>query len=391
MSIIWARSAATLPLWSRRADRGWPVGKESVLRPVRGMRFIALVAVGGLTLAATACGEAPEENNGTAASPTGKAYTACMVTDQGGLDDKSFNAAAWKGMEQAKSKNPAITIKNVQSKTEADYEPNINGFVQQKCDFILAVGGLMSTALEKVAKANPNQQFGIVDSASTSPNVHTMQYHTEQAAYLAGYLSAGLTKSGKVATYGGLKIPPVTIFMDGYADGVAKYNTDKGKSVQVLGWDKAKQDGTFTEDFVSPDKGKAKSDAFVAQGADIIMPVAGKTGTGTASAAKASGGKFSVIWVDQDGCVSNAENCAAFITTVVKNITDAVDDAVTKGAAGQDLKTPYLGTLENNGVSLAPFHEFESKIPADLKTELDKIKADIIAGTIKVESPAAPK
>src|SRR5262245_30334562 len=99
------------------------------------MRFIALVAVGGLTLAAAACGEAPEENNGTAASPTGKAYTACMVTDQGGLDDKSFNAAAWKGMEQAKSKNPAITIKNVQSKTEADYEPNINGFVQQKCDF----------------------------------------------------------------------------------------------------------------------------------------------------------------------------------------------------------------------------------------------------------------
>ncbi|GAA1821224.1 BMP family ABC transporter substrate-binding protein [Luedemannella flava] len=313
-----------------------------------------------------------------------------MVTDQGGLDDKSFNAAAWKGMENAKAKNPNITIKNVQSKTEADYEPNLNGFVQQKCDFILAVGGLMSTALEKVAKANPNQQFGIVDAGSALPNVHTMQFHTEQASFLAGYLAGGMSKSGKVGTYGGLKIPPVTIFMDGFADGVAEYNKAKSKSVQVLGWDKAKQEGTFTEDFVSPDKGKAKSDAFVAQGADIVFPVAGKTGTGSASAAKASG-KFSVIWVDQDGCVSNAENCAAFLTTVVKNITDSVTDAITKGAAGEDLKAPYLGTLANNGVSLAPFHEWESKVPAELKAEVDKLKADIIAGTVKVESPAAPK
>jgi basic membrane protein A and related proteins len=361
------------------------------LRPVRGMRFVALVAVGGLTLAASGCGEKPEENGGTAASPTGKAYTACMVTDQGGLDDKSFNAAAWKGMEQAKAKNASIEIKNVQSKAEADYEPNLTGFVQQKCDFILAVGGLMSGAMEKVAKANPNQQFGIVDAGSALPNVHTMQFHTEQAGYLAGYLSAGMSKSGKVATYGGLKIPPVTIFMDGFADGVKKYNEAKSKSVQVLGWDKAKQAGTFTEDFVSPDKGKAKSDAFVAQGADVIMPVAGKTGTGTASAAKASGGKYSVIWVDQDGCVSNSENCPAFLTTVVKNITFAVEDAVTKGSTGADLKAPFLGALANDGVSLAPYHEFESKVPAELKAEVDKLKADIISGTIKVESPAAPK
>ncbi|GAA1734913.1 BMP family ABC transporter substrate-binding protein [Luedemannella helvata] len=361
------------------------------MRPVRGMRLVALVAVGGLTLAASACGEKPTENGSTAASPTGKAYTACMVTDQGGLDDKSFNASAWKGLENAKAKNPAIQIKNVQSKTEADYEPNLNGFVQQKCDFVLAVGGLMSTALEKVAKANPNQQFGIVDAGSTLPNVHTMQYRTEQAAFLAGYLAGGMTKSGKVATYGGMKIPPVTIFMDGYADGVAEYNKVKSKTVQVLGWNKAKQTGTFTEDFDAPDKGKAKSDAFVAQGADIILPVAGKTGTGTASAAKASGGKYSVIWVDQDGCVSNAENCPVFLTTIVKNVTDAVTDAVVKGAGGEDLKAPYVGTLANNGVSLAPFHDFEDKVPAELKAEIDKLKADIIAGTINVNSPAAPK
>src|SRR4030095_7382511 len=192
-----------------------------------------------------------------------KKYVACMVTDIGGIDDRSFNTSAWKGLQNAKAQQPSIEIKNVSSKAEADYEPNLNGFVQQKCDFILAVGGLMSGALEKVAKANPNQQFGIVDSSSTSTNVHTMQSHTEQAAYLAGYLAAGMSKSGKVATYGGLKIPPVTIFMDGFADGVAYYNQKKGKNVQVLGWDKAKQNGNFAESFTDQNKGKAIASTFV--------------------------------------------------------------------------------------------------------------------------------
>ena len=112
-----------------------------------------------------------------------------------------------------------------------------------------------------------------------------MQFDTAQAAFLAGYLAAGYSKSGKVATYGGLKIPPVTIFMDGFADGVAYYNQQKSKNVQVLGWDKATQNGTFAESFTDQDKGKALSDTFVAQGADVIMPVAGGTGLGTAAAA----------------------------------------------------------------------------------------------------------
>jgi basic membrane protein A len=315
-----------------------------------------------------------------------------MVTDVGGLDDKSFNASAWKGMQNAAAANPNISIQNVQSKTEADYEPNLNNFVAQKCDYILAVGGLMGTALDKAAKANPSQQFAIVDYGAAETNVNSMQFKTNQAAFLAGYLAAGMSKTGKVATYGGLKIPPVTIFMDGFWDGVQYYNQKKGTHVQVLGWDKTKQDGTFTNDFVAPDKGKAKSDAFVAQGADVIFPVAGGTGTGTAAAAKASNGAYSVAWVDQDGCVSDAENCSAFLTTVVKNITDAVKDSVSKGATGGDLKTGFIGTLANNGVSLAPYHEYDSKIPAALKAEVDQLKQDIISGAVTVPpSTAEPK
>ncbi|MGW5671252.1 BMP family lipoprotein [Micromonospora sp. NPDC003776] len=354
------------------------------------MRIASAIVAGGLVLGAAACGEAPKDDK-NAGGTGGKKFSACMVTDVGGIDDKSFNTSAWKGLQEAKAENANIDIKNVQSKAEADYEVNLTGFVNQKCDFILAVGGLMSDATKKAAQANPNQQFAIVDSNPGLDNIYPMQFDTAQAAFQAGYLAAGMSKTGKVGTYGGLPIPPVTIFMDGFADGVAYYNKAKGKNVQVLGWDKATQKGSFTNDFVKQDEGKKVSDALVAQGADIIMPVAGGAGLGTTAAAQASNGKYSVVWVDVDGCESTP-NCPALVTTVVKNIPDAVKEAVLKAAGGEKLqaKPGFVGTLANNGVSIAPYHDFDSKVPADLKAEVDKIKADIAAGTITVTSKAQP-
>jgi basic membrane protein A len=317
-----------------------------------------------------------------------------MVTDTGGIDDRSFNASAWAGLQAAKEAQSSVDPKFVASTAEADYEPNLRQFVSQKCNFILAVGGLMGDATKNVATTVPDQQFGIVDSSiAEAKNVFPMQFATDQAAFLAGYVAAGYSKTGTVATYGGLKIPPVTVFMDGFVDGVAYYNKQKSKSIKVLGWDKAKQDGTFAGNFGDQAKGKTITNSQVSQGADVIMPVAGGTGLGTADVAKASKGKVSVIWVDQDGCKSAEQYCDVFLTTVVKNISDAVKTAVSDGAAGKTLaSTPgYLGTLENNGVSIAPFNQFESKVDAGLKAEVEKLKADIIAGTVKVESANAPK
>ncbi|NMO50334.1 BMP family ABC transporter substrate-binding protein [Actinoplanes sp. TBRC 11911] len=348
-----------------------------------------------MALAAAACGDAPDSTpSGSGGASAAAAYQACMVTDTGGIDDKSFNASAWAGIQAAKGQASNVDPKYVASTSEADYEPNLRGFVTKKCNFILSVGGLMGDATKKVASENTSSQFAIVDSAiAGASNVYPMQFATHQAAFLAGYLAAGYSKSGKVATFGGLKIPPVTIFMDGFADGVAQYNKVKSKNVQVLGWDKAKQNGSFTEDFANPAKGKALASTFTAQGADVIMPVAGGTGLGAAEVAKASSGKVSIIWVDQDGCVSTPQDCDVFLTTVVKNIKDAVDKAVVSGATGQPLAaTPgYLGTLENNGVSLAPYHDFDSKVDPALKAEVDKLKTDITSGAIKVESASAPQ
>lgn len=366
------------------------------MRAVRGMRIVAALAVGGLALSAAACGDAPEENNGGSGSgsDTAAKYTACMVTDTGGIDDKSFNASAWAGMQEAKKEQSNVEPKYVASAAEADYEPNLTQYVNQKCNFILAVGGLMANATKKIAAANPSQQFGIVDAGNQDlTNIFPMEFDTAQAAFLAGYLAAGYSKTGKVGTYGGLKIPPVTIFMDGFADGVAHYNQQKGKNVQVLGWDKAAQNGTFAESFTDQAKGKSISDTFVAQGADVILPVAGGVGLGTAAAAQASSGKFSVIWVDADGCTSAAQYCSVFLTTVVKNIKDAVKEAVVAGAKGEKLDSAqgFVGNLANDGVSLAPYHDLDSKVPAELKTEVDQLKQDIVSGKVQVTSPAQPK
>jgi basic membrane protein A len=362
------------------------------LRPVRGKRIVAILAAGGLTLAAAACGDAPDETptGGTSAAAE---YSACMVTDLGGIDDKSFNASAWAGLEAAKAEQSNIKTSYTASSSEADYEPGLRGAVSKKCNFTLAVGGLMGDVTKKVAGENTSSQFGIVDSGSSGPNVYPMQFATHQAAFLAGYLAAGYSKSGKVATYGGLKIPPVTIFMDGFADGVAHYSEAKGKKVEVIGWDKKAQNGTFAESFIDQNKGKTITQTLVAQGADVVMPVAGGTGLGTAQVAKDSAGKLSVIWVDQDGCKSAEQYCDVFLTTVVKNIEDAVKQAVLKGAKGEALApTPgYLGSLENNGVSLAPYNQFDSKVDAALKTEVETLKADIVSGKVKVESASAPQ
>ena len=348
----------------------------------------AVCAISGLVL--TACGEAPDEEDEQARGD----YRACMVTDVGGIDDRSFNESAWAGLLAAANERPDLFAEpvNVSSAAEADYVPNLTGFVEQGCDFILAVGGLMAEATAEVAAANPEQQFGIVDAKLDLDNVYPMQFDTAQAAFLAGYLAAAYSTTGTVATYGGVNIPPVTIFMDGFVDGVAHYNEVRDADVQVLGWDKESQTGSFTDDFEDQAAGRSLSNSFVSQRADVIMPVAGGAGLGTAAAAADSDGEYTVIWVDVDGCESVPQYCSVFLTSVVKNIPDAVRTAVLEAATGTGLATgEFLGTLNNRGVSLAPFHEFEDELGPELITDLIELEADIADGTIQVSSPAQPR
>jgi basic membrane protein A len=269
----------------------------------------------------------------------------------------------------------------------------MNAMVAAKCNVIVPVGFKLADATEAAAKANPNIKFAIVDSAPAKPiaNLKPLAFNTAQSSFQAGYLAAAMSKTGKVGTYGGIKIPTVTIFMDGFAEGVRYYNKQKSKNVQVLGWDDAKQTGLFTGDFEDKAKGKNTGQNLITQGADIIFPVAGPSGLGGLQAAQATNGKVNAIWVDTDGCVSAAEYCSVLISSVKKGMDVAVQDAITSVVDNKFDNKQFIGTLENGGTALAPFHDFDSKVPAELKTELDQIKADIISGKIVLESKAQPK
>ena len=358
-----------------------------------------VAAIGAASLLVAGCSkpssstatDQPSDSGSTSAAATGS-LKACMVLDVGGVDDHSFNQSSWGGLQAANKANPNIKISFVPSSSQNDYTPNLTAETNKGCDSVIAVGGLMTDAVTKIAKKNPDQQYAQIDSASTGPNVYGLQYNTAQGGFLGGYLAAAMTKTGKVATFGGLNIPPVTIYMDGFWEGVQYYNKQKGKKVQVLGWDENKQKaGTFANSFTDQNKGKQISQAFVQQGADIIFPVAGGTGLGAGAAAQASGGKVSVMWVDTDGCKSAAQYCKYFLTSVEKGLSKSVTEYVNASADGKFPAGSYIGDLKNGGTSLAPFHNFDSKVPADVKSELDQIKADIISGKIKITSPSQPK
>ncbi|MEV6282520.1 BMP family ABC transporter substrate-binding protein [Kribbella sp. NPDC051770] len=349
-----------------------------------------LAIVGAVTLAVAACGSKPTEDS--AGGSANKDFKACMVSDSGGFDDKSFNQTSYAGL-QAAVKEKGLTEVKAESKSDNDYPTNMTAMVQAGCKVIVAVGFKLEDATDKAAAANPDIKFAIVDSAPAKPiaNVKPLGFNTAQSSFQAGYLAAAMSTSGKVGTFGGIKIPPVTIFMDGFAEGVRYYNQAKGKNVQVLGWDDAKQSGLFTGDFEDKAKGQNTAQNLITQGADIIFPVAGPSGLGGLQAAKASNGKVNAIWVDTDGCESAAEYCSVLITSVKKGMDVAVQDAVTSVVDNKFDNSQFIGTLDNGGTSLAPFHEFDSKVPAELKTELETLKADIISGKVPVASKAQPK
>ncbi|GAA3125616.1 basic membrane protein A [Kribbella aluminosa] len=347
--------------------------------------------VGVLTLAVAACGSKPTDNS-SSGSTANKNFKACMVSDSGGFDDKSFNQTSYKGLQDA-VKEKGLTEVKAESKSDNDYTTNMTAMVSAKCNVIVAVGFKLEDATEAAAKANPNIKFAIVDSAPKAPiaNLKPLLFNTAQTSFQAGYLAAAMTKSGKVGTFGGLQIPTVTIFMDGFAQGVRYYNQKKSKNVQVLGWDDQKQKGLFTGDFEDKAKGQNNAQNLITQGADILFPVAGPSGLGGLQAAKASNGKVNAIWVDTDGCVSAAEYCPNLLSSVEKGMDVAVKDAVVSVLDNKFDNTQFTGTLQNGGTAIAPFHEFDSKIPADVKSELDTIKADIISGKIVIESKVQPK
>jgi basic membrane protein A len=344
--------------------------------------------------------EAPTE----AATEAAAGFTVGQVTDLGGIDDKSFNASAFAGAEQAAAEFGG-EAKYLESQAQADYAKNIQQYLDEDTTLIVTVGFLLGVDTASFAKANPDAKFAIVDYAypdcwegavegkdcgsfTDLPNVRGLTFQTDEAAMLAGYLAAGMSETGTVATYGGLPIPTVTIFMRGFEAGVKYYNAQKGTNVQLLGWNSATSEGTFTNNFESTDDGRRLAESFMQEGADIILPVAGPVGLGSAAVCKETGA-CKVIGVDADWYETAPEYKEIVLSSVLKKIDVAVYNTVKDTIDGNFTSGAVVYALKDGGVDIAPFHDFESAVSDELKAELEQLKADIISGAVTVDGTLA--
>ncbi|MFF2493126.1 BMP family protein [Agromyces sp. NPDC058064] len=353
-------------------------------------------ALGGLAMFGAAallagCASAPEESNESGGEALD--YLPCMVSDEGGFDDKSFNQLGFEGLVKA-ADELGVDYTEVESAAETDYASNLQGLVDQGCNTIVTVGFLLAPAALESAQANADLEYISIDDTvdtdfdgtTDAENIKPIIFDTAQAAYLAGYLAAGMSKTGVVGTYGGLNIPTVSIFMDGFAQGVDHYNEENGTAVKVLGWDRAKQDGSFTGGFAPDDKAKQAAQGLIDQNVDVLLPVGGPIYQPGAAAIRDSGREIALIGVDADVYETDPTVGDLLLTSIRKGIDVGVYDAIIEAGNGEFDPTPFVGTLENEGVGLAPFHDWESKVPAELADKVTELQEAIIAGDITVES-----
>ena len=365
--------------------------------------ILRVAAIGTIAvLALSACGAAPEDTPTTpaevetsaSAEPTAAPidFTACIVSDEGGFDDKSFNQLSYEGTKAA-AEELGAQFREVQSDAATDFGPNLESLVGEGCNTIVSVGFALSADTVTSALANPDINYILIDDAADNDfngekdaeNIKPLLYDTSQAAFLAGYLSAGYSKAGKVGTFGGAPYPTVTIFMDGFKQGVEYYNSVKGTAVEVIGYNGG-EDGLFTGGFAANDTAKGIAQQAIDQGVDVLLPVGGPIYQSAIAAIQDSGKDIALIGVDADFYESDPSTQPYVLTSILKKMDLSAQEAVVSAGKGTFSADAYIGTLENGGVDIAPLHDFESKVDAALWTEVEALKQDIIDGKVAVTS-----
>ena len=330
-----------------------------------------------LTMVITACG---------GGSQTADAGKVCAVLDTGGENDKSFNEFTLKGAREA-ADAAGLEFAHIVSEATSDYEKNINNFVDEGCGMIITVGFLMGDATAAAARANPDVKFAIVD-VSYFPgagcdegvadcyteegglqNVTSLMFAEDEVGYLAGVLAGCMTESNVIGTVSGMEIPPVVKFVVGFQNGAKSINPD----VEAL--------NVYIPDFNDPATGKQAGQTQISSGADIIFGVGGNTGNGGLLAAHEQG--LMAIGVDVDQYNTYPEVGASLLTSAAKNMDVAAGQAVTAFANGELQPGIVLGTVANGGIGLAPYHDWDSKIPEECKQAVNQAAEGLADGSIQ--------
>ncbi|MGO9081732.1 MAG: BMP family lipoprotein [Streptosporangiaceae bacterium] len=370
----------------------------------------ALAGLGAAALLAAGCSSAVTSAHSSPASrPSARAssaaarspgsaapaarFLACLAPDTGGIHDRSVNELAWRGMQQARAAEPGrISVSYRPSASAADYPASIGALVRRGCGIVVTVGLLMGDSTQQAAKASPRQKFAIVDYFYRPPvrNIDALAFDTAQAAFLGGYLAAGMSKTGVVGTFGGQQLAPVTGYLDGFADGVRYYDRHQHATVQVLGWSEQAQQGLFINTFITQSAAQSAARALIGQHADVIFPVAGSAGLGAARAvqqadAAAGRDKVALEWSDTDGCFTAPRYCRYLLASVTKGIAPTVRNAVLAAAAGRFRGGTSVGTLASGGVALSGL---AARVPARLRSELAQVREEITSGKIVPATPS---
>jgi basic membrane protein A len=292
-----------------------------------------------------------------------------MVTDVGGLGDRSFNDSAYAGLVRAKSELHVDTTV-LQSHSAADYAVNMTVLANKEYDEIFAIGFLMAQDVADVAARYATRHFTIIDAVVDAPNVTSVTFKEEEGSFLAGALAAMTTKTKTIAFLGGIDIPLLRKFEAGYAAGAREVDP----SVKVL----VKYVGSFDD----PAAGKELSGVLYDEGADIIYVAAGKAGIGAIDQVKARPGAYVIgVDADQDGMLPGK-----ILTSMVKRVDIGVFRVIAEAVKhGTQARHVVLG-LKEGGVGLTPFTYTRSVVTPAKIARLDRLRAAIVAGRLHVPS-----
>jgi len=363
---------------------------------VFGLLLVSAMILGACQPAAEPAAEAPaaeeaapaeEEVMEEDAGMAGEDFDVCLVTDSAGIGDKSFNDAVWMGLENAMT-DFGINANYIESKSADDYAPNLQACVDSEPEMIVCVGFLMGDACQASVEANPEIYYIGIDIAwLTYPNFLGVDAYMDQSCFQAGYLAAGMTETGTVATYTGFFGPVVQIFMDGFYMGVQEYNNVKGTDVQVLGYDPADmENATATGSWIDVDLGRQVTEAFMDNGADIVLPVAGNVGTGSAAVMEERGFGY-IFGVDQDWTLTNPQYTPQILGSVLKKMEVPVYNSIKK-LVEEDTwigGESFILQFSNGGTELV--YNDAVAVPDDLMAEVDALQAKIESGEISSLSP----
>jgi basic membrane protein A len=348
---------------------------RSVLALVIVISMMALVVAGCTPTTTTT-------STTTTTPPPAPKLKVAMVTDVGGLGDKSFNDLSWAGLEKAKA-DLGVDTKVLTSKVMTDYETNLTQLSGAGYSPIFAVGFLMQAAVNKVATSTADTNFGGIDIFIADPpkNFVGLTFKENEAGYLAGVVAglatkdtfdARLNSKNIIGFVGGMEIPPVQKFQAGFIAGAKSVNPD----VKVI--------SIYAGKFDDQAKGKEAGLSLISQGADVVFAAAGQTGIGTFNACQESK-KALFIGVDSDQYLTLTNPGDTILTSAVKRIDVAVFSVVKQAKDGKFPGGQNLSFgLKEDGVGLAPFHDFDAKVPQAIKDAVAKATAAIKAGTVTV-------